>query len=179
LLLRKKRENHRKKKKELPVSHIPTHKSHSVNEFIFNKKKYNRNGLVVEWCWKKLYWDFFIWFLVFKRVTLCFGPENSIIEESKNFFWYFQLILLNLTRVISWSSWSGLIQNNFILIFFLKVNKKLFGRKQIESFDQVNRINSNFFILTKVGLEGHQVDLLGQVGFNNNIYWWNRLKFGF
>jgi hypothetical protein len=47
----------------------------------------------------------------------------------------------------------------------------LFGRKQIESFDQVDRVNSNLFILTKVGFEGHQVDLLGQVGFNNNIYW--------
>jgi hypothetical protein len=37
-----------KKKKELPVCHIPTQKSDGVNEFVFNKKKYNRNGLVVE-----------------------------------------------------------------------------------------------------------------------------------
>jgi hypothetical protein len=54
--------------------------------------------LVVEWCWKKLYWDFFIWFLVFKRVTLCFGPENSIIEESKKFFLVFSINIIELDK---------------------------------------------------------------------------------
>jgi hypothetical protein len=54
--------------------------------------------LVVEWCWKKLYWDFFIWFLVFKRVALCFGPGNSIIEESKKFFFIFSINIIELDK---------------------------------------------------------------------------------